>query len=205
MSIATGMANCINAIAILPESSFEILSSSTERIHILSTLAKSQLTLTQLSETLGIAKSSTCRHLKKLHMYGWIKPIKDKFMKKTYYIPTALIYLCYNVENNKLVISDDNVCVIVPHCKTLLLRFRRKIIKFMNCPDECDRKIECCRELRKLAKKLDIDSQIEDADSIIEIFRVAALRELTFQLYTPLITIPVERTRLLYKEILTAI
>ncbi len=205
MYLSSNIANYINAIAILPESSFEILSSSTERISIMSFLAKNIVTLSQISETLGIAKSSAYRHLKKLHMYGWVRPIKDKFVKKVLYLPTALIYLCYNVNHNKLIISDENVCVIVPHCRTLLLRFRRKVIKFVRCPEECDRKMECIRELRKLAKKLEVDSQLDNADSIIEIYRIAAIRELSLQISTPLLTIPVDRTRLLYKEILTAI
>ncbi len=205
MNIALEITNYINAIAVLPQQSFQTLSSSIERISILSTLAKTPLTLTELSETLNISKSSVYRHLKKLQSCGWITQLKDKTTRKLVYVPTALIYLCYTLEDNKLIIRDDTICVIVPHCRVLLLKFQNKLIKSEKCPYECDRHNECLRELRKLAKRLGIDYPLDDAESIILVYKTVALRELSQQLTSPLLTIPVNKTRLLYRELLTAI
>ncbi|NPA23204.1 MAG: ArsR family transcriptional regulator [Crenarchaeota archaeon] len=205
MSITLEITNYINAIAVLPQQSFQTLSTSIERVAILSALAKTPLTLTELSELLSLSKSSVYRHLKRLQMCGWITQIKDKSTKKLVYVPTALIYLCYNVEDNKLIILNDIICIIVPHCRALLFKFQNKVIKSDKCPYECERRSECLRELRKLAKKLNIDYPLDDVESIILIYKTVALRELGSQMSTPLLTIPVNRTRLLYRELLTAI
>ncbi|NPB01265.1 MAG: winged helix-turn-helix transcriptional regulator [Crenarchaeota archaeon] len=205
MNITLEITNYINAIAVLPQQSFLTLSSSIERISILSTLAKNPLTLTELSENLGISKSSVYRHLKRLQSCGWITQLKDKSTKKIVYVPTALIYLCYVIDDNKLIIQDDTICVIVPHCRVLLLKFQNKLVKSDKCPYDCDKRNDCLRDLRKLAKKLGIDYPLDDADSIISIYKTVALKELMQQLASPLLTIPVSRARLLYRELLTTI
>ncbi len=205
MNITLEITNYINAIAVLPQQSFQTLSSSVERIEILSEIAKMPLTLTELSEILGLSKSSVYRHLKRLQTCGWLTQIKDKATRKLVYMPTALIYLCYTVEDNKLIILDDVVCIIVPHCRTLIFKSQNKLVKSEKCPYECEKRSECLRELRKIAKKLNIDYTIDSAESIVLIYKTLALRELSSQMSTPLLTIPVNRTRLLYRELLTAI
>jgi len=194
-----------NAIAVLPRSSFELLVNNPERLLILSTIAKKpNLTFTDLHKEINIAKSSLHRHLKVLTQSGWITQIQEKD-RRLVYKPSALVYLCYEITNSSLSICRDYVLVIVPYCRCIVMKMGKRQL-FTTChTDSCSRKLDCFREVRKLARRLSVDiSSDEVTEAIVEVYWELALNEIR-SLTMPLIMIPINKTRMLCRELLLAL
>ncbi len=194
-----------NAIAILPRLSFDLLVNNPERLLILSTVAKRpNATFTELQKELNIAKSSLHRHLKVLVQSGWISQSQDR-ERRLVYKPSALVYLCYEVSDSALTICRDYVLVIMPYCRCVVMRMGGRQL-FTTChTDNCARKAECFREIRKLARRLSIDiASDEITEAIIEVYWELALNEIR-NLSMPLIMIPINKTRMLCRELLLAL
>jgi len=155
MSFEKPLLGISNAIALLPRAAFELLHQNPERFLIMAEIARRRCTFKDLHTKLKLPKSTLHRHLKLLQVHGWITQVKTRLnTRSTIYVPTALVYLGLDVNDDKLTILTDHIAVISPYCSAFTVKIRNKPI-FTSCSgDSCEKRVECIRELRRLCKKL---------------------------------------------------
>jgi len=191
----------LNAVLLLPESSFQKLCQHPERILIMAEIAKGATYFSQLQERVQLPKATLHRHLRVLESSGWIRV--ERSGNRSIIKPSAIVYVGFKVENNMLRILRRDVAVICPQCGAFLLRVDQRPT-FTTCSgDSCERKLDCLRSLSKLSRRLGLDIMCDELpELILEVFTEIAIREVESIFSTQHIPIPISKSRVLYRELL---
>ncbi len=191
----------LNAVLLLPCDLFYKLCQHPERLIIMSEVARRSLSFSELQEKVQIPKSTLHKHVRALVLGGWIQV--ERVRRRCMIKPSALVYIGFRIEDSSLTITRENLAVIFPHCGAFLLRVDRKPT-FTTCSgDSCSRKSECLRCLSRLSKKVGIDPGYEEIPEVIlDVFSEIAFQEIKNTLSMQHISIPISRSKILYRELL---
>ncbi len=191
----------LNAVLLLPQESFYKLCQHPERLIIMAEVARGAAYFSQLQERTQLPKSTLHRHIRALASSGWVQI--ERIGNRCIIKPSAIVYMGFRVEDNLLMLMRENTAVICPQCGAFSIRVDKKPM-FTTCSgDSCERKSECLRNLCKLGRRVGLDLICEELpELILEVFSEMAIQEVKSAFSSQHISIPISRSRVLYRELL---